>query len=490
MKTLRSAAKTLAAAAILSLMACACNKEQTETPKDVITTVHVNVSAGIDGSNVKSALIQNGSSRQLVFTSGDALYIRAYITGTDKILAGYLSIDGTPASNSTKAAFNGDLTVYAPDEEGYVASSHTFQTNDPLSECSTESGEEYELESVAVTKGIKSKKGTPMAILVHNGSEFYCNEYDKSGYYASGNIAATVEELMTSRLEITGNYDASAHRFNLGIDNEEDRCTAIFDVNVTAGLSPNTTYGVLYLYGSSEDSLYGSEALGEITTDSNGSVKFACAVNAQTDNLYHAIRFETTTRWMLISLGNKTLTDKIYKISRVAYEDPDTPIRPTITDEPANSIVYIGREIQASNYGQPLSFTISGKSRHYCIDIHDCTNCTVKLRNLTAYYNNSFKFIEASVDLTIDVEGDNTIIYPGNNYAISNRYRGDIHVTGNGTLTITSKDRYTCGGIEGNNYYGSWQIDDLAADGTTITVTDFTDNGDGTYTRTFNVTTP
>lgn len=478
MNTSRLTAKSLAAAAIFSIMACACSKEPAETPNENITTVHVNVSAGIDSSMVKSAVRENGTIRGLTFTAGDSLYVRAAIAGTDKILVGFLGIDGTPGSNVTNAVFEGDLTVYAPDKDkNYYSSYYSFSDSNPLLECT------------AVTHTSGSQE--PMAVLVHRGtsSKFQIDYYSKRGYYGYGKTASTINDLMVSILKIGGNYDVVNKRFDLGVINEDDQCTAMLDVTVTGGLAANTEYSVYYLSGSTEDDANYSEILGTITSDSNGAAKFACAAHAQTGTLYHSIRFINDSDWRYIMLGEKALANKVYKISRAASVTQSDAIRPTITDYPENTIHDIGTTIQASNFEKPLSFTVSGFSRHYSISVSDYTTCTVKLRNLTAYYNNSGHFLSSTRDITIDIEGENVLICPSCDWAISNRWYGDIHVTGNGTLTIVNATQWKCGGIAGNNFYGSWLIDGLAADGTTIDVTDYTQNSDGTYIRTFHVST-
>ena len=104
----------------------------------------------------------------------------------------------------------------------------------------------------------------------------------------------------------------------------------------------------------------------------------------------------------------------------------------------------------------------------------------------------AYLFGTKSAGFTVRLIGDNYISCPYAQFCIDagRHYNGTVYLTGNGTLTVTSQDHFTVGGIEGKNSYGNYSSpEDLAAPGSTVTVSGYTENGDGTYTRTYTVTT-
>ena len=118
---------------------------------------------------------------------------------------------------------------------------------------------------------------------------------------------------------------------------------------------------------------------------------------------------------------------------------------------------------------------------------------TLRLNNLTATNNDPSPFFNiASNDdnLTLDITGTNTITCEQTTYCFSTN-SGNLKLSGNGTLTVRSKTEY---GLHGANYAydggaGGYDVDQLPATGYTVTRSTPTDNGDGTYTCTYTVTT-
>ena len=103
----------LALGAAMTMVSCQREELIVETTEETgVSKVTVTAGAGI--VQTKSAVVKVGTIRSLSFTTGDRLYVRGLITGTDpqKIVAGYLDIEGTPDEGATHADFSGDLSVY------------------------------------------------------------------------------------------------------------------------------------------------------------------------------------------------------------------------------------------------------------------------------------------------------------------------------------------------------------------------------------------
>lgn len=127
--------------------------------------------------------------------------------------------------------------------------------------------------------------------------------------------------------------------------------------------------------------------------------------------------------------------------------------------------------------------SLSGNSLGYGFWLQQ--NATVRLNDFTGTYPVTDNiFLEGDGNLTIEVNGTNSIVN-ANDYAGICTYMGDVKLCGNGTLSITSNDENHYG-IEADNYDGS-DVSVLAALGHTVTRSDMTDNGDGTYTWTYTV---
>ena len=137
-----------------------------------------------------------------------------------------------------------------------------------------------------------------------------------------------------------------------------------------------------------------------------------------------------------------------------------------------------------SNYG-PAEIAISGTSTGYRFSM--AQESTIKLNGLTATYKSN-PFITTSSPLTLDISGANSITCKSSTWAIS--VSGSVlRLSGSGTLTVTvdNADNY---GLYAVNYYEPYHFSDvstLAAPGYTVTRSDRTDNGDGTYTWTYTV---
>ena len=479
----------MAAAIIIGTASCSSDDSITEQPTQqptlVAKPVYITVGAGINDGLTRSAVVNESGQRTLTFTAGDRLYVYGYISGEgggesklapkpkrriaegdSKILAGYLNIDGTPVAGATTATFSGNLTVWEQGEEPwdpYTESSYDFTTNDPLSECSALS-----------------------AILVHKdaGSSFVVVDQDQRGYYWNGNLAATVDALMTTSFNIEGRYDKVNKRFSLAMDDEYGS-SPIFNCTVTSGLTANAVYEVSLLAGANTSSVREYGSMGTVTANSSGGVSFACTDKVGKDSRYYAIRFKNTSvtgDWKRINLGTKALASKIYNISRAASVDPDAPTTPTITGATYTTPNENGDSRIDGNNGA-LTFSIAGKSRGVGFTIENCTSATVTLINLDAKFETSF--LDGENDITIVLDGNSTITGQVGGtcisaYGLSAKLK--LKTTGNTqTLTVTSDLCEYCGiygrtnystDTSSNNYETTTECDvsaQLAASGFTVT---------------------
>lgn len=501
----------LVMAAALTMGMTACSSEDNvieeqqpqqpeQQPTQAVGKVHVSVGAGIDSNTTRSAVVKENGTRTLTFTTGDKLYIYGYLSdeggegsdepkafkamtrggGGSKILAGYLEIDGTPEPGATTATFSGDLTVWCMGEEPweYVESSYDFTTEDPLGECST-----------------------VRAILVHKdaGSSFVVRP-EKDGYYENGNLAATVDALMTTSFYISGTYDSEHQHFPLAIDDEYGSAP-IFNCTVTGGLTANAEYEVTLLDGADASSVGGFGSMGTVTANSSGGVSFACTSKVSKEIRYYAIRFKNTAvadDWKRISLGTKALESKVYNISRAASADPDAPAIPTITGATYTTPNENGHSWIDGN-GGTLTFSMAGTSRGVGFNMQNYTSATVTLSNLDAKFDNTF--LGGENDITIVLDGNSTITARDGGSCIFVAYNvyderySNLKLKGNGTLTVTVGNDPLCGLCgynynEGNNNNSTTtQVDvseQLAAEGFTVIRSARSESG-GKYTWTYTV---
>lgn len=131
---------------------------------------------------------------------------------------------------------------------------------------------------------------------------------------------------------------------------------------------------------------------------------------------------------------------------------------------------------------------MSGTSIGYGFSFDDGgTSTTVNLNGLNATYAESESFIYSqSGPLTLNLTGSNSISC--SNYYEAIYSKGDLKLSGNGTLTVTA-NATSYYGLIGSNYKNGSNSDAsvLAADGYTVTRSDVTNNQDGTYTWTYTV---
>ena len=313
----------LAIAAALTMGATGCSNDdmavEEAQPTTATGTIQVTVGAGIgDGMATRSAVDYNTSKKQrtLQFSTGDKLYVRGDIGEllTDansvqyyaKIAAGYLDVTAIDPSDPTRATFSGTLSIYKANTDiiniigsGIIGSgtesfifmgdywaptTHEFSTDNPLGECT------------GVT-----------ATLVHAGNEgnFGVDAF-RVGSFGNDVMATDVNALMTSALTVSGNYSSGS--FTLSATQP------VMNWNIS-GLAAGT-YNVYYKYGTTE-SLDHAFNVGTITSD--GTAAFASLGAAGTN--YQALHFVPDDRideFYKVNLGQKTLTGKVYNVTREA----------------------------------------------------------------------------------------------------------------------------------------------------------------------------
>jgi len=454
-------AAVLAAAVTFSMGSCQ-KENKIETHAETTTPgIHVTVGAGI--VDTKSDVVTAGNGvRTLVFTSGDKLSVYGSLTlnlgdgEASCMLVGDLDIAniGTPA---TSATFEGDLTLYKLIGTSTGLSqeevSYDFGTNNPLDLCTSAE-----------------------ALLVHEGTSVFPGSMPGPGRYFE-QIASTVDDLMKTCLNVSGNYDTSSQSFSLSASgtNNSDDALPIFNCTIS-GLAANTPYEICLLFGENANDESGNMVLGGKSSDGMGQLTFACyaSINS-TKPYYYAFRFKNGNNWMRAELGTKQLESKVYNITRTASADPASPVMPTITGT-QGTVKDLSIEYEGSS---DVDVTISGTSASYYFKFN-VPSATLHLDNLSASSSYGHSFIVSYSDMFIELSGTNSIITRGENCidAFGNKLWLSCS-GGSATLTLTYDEGKS--GINAGNSAA------LAAPGYGVDVTTV-DNGDGTKTSTYTVT--
>ena len=157
--------------------------------------------------------------------------------------------------------------------------------------------------------------------------------------------------------------------------------------------------------------------------------------------------------------------------------------------------------VYSPNNGKPIEFRISENCNGY--GFYVSSNSIIHLKDLTAimFEKNINRFIWTIADMNLDINGENSIICDKDgDDAIPVKCGGNLKLSGNGALTVTSYNAEKCG-VWGNNYnakdpsnYNNYEntgeLDvskQIAAEGYTVIRSARTDNADGTYTWTYTV---
>lgn len=287
---------------------------------------------------------------------------------------------------------------------------------------------------------------------------------------------------------------------------------AIFRLKFTDGTNPITVKSLLimsttgsyiaYYSPFKEDNRYSGDRIG-VSPASATSDYLYVAVCINESGAPSELTFTVTDNAGKVYSATKAAPTGGFKNGKYYYSSDAIPltfqmqlVAPTVTwtsvkdgsVEPDINNMYIvnGPWVESiSNYG-PAEIAISGTSTGYRFSM--AQESTIKLNGLTATYESN-PFITTSSPLTLDISGANSITCKSSTWAISVSGSGVLRLSGNGTLTVTvdNAENY---GLYAVNYKDSYQFSDvstLAAPGYTVTRSDRTDNGDGTYTWTYTV---
>jgi hypothetical protein len=471
-------------AASVTLAMSSCQKENNvEEPRqhevdapETTSGIHVNVGAGI--VDTKSAVVTDGDgNRTLTFTSGDQLYVRANLQrdfgngNVDCVLTGYLDI-ATIGDGATSATFEGDLSLYKYESWTPELTSYDFGTDNPLDLCTS-----------------------ARAVLVHEGTS--TSFTPGIGYFEQ--VAPTVEELMTTCLNVSGDYDKASSSFSLSAVGTSGDVLPVFNCTIS-GLTPNTPYEVYLLIGNNAEDASGNMALGGKTSDGMGQLTFACyySISAGTP-YYYAFRFKDGNNWMRAELGTKQLQSKVYNINRTAVADPASPVMPNVTGTAGTWNTDL-----SVYYSDVADITISGTSKGYYFNVF--AGGTVRLDNLSASYHVN-PFIHSRAGLNIVLTGDNSIsskscdcIQVFSDVNGNNKHEVRLSCTGSSATLSLTYDGSGVWGITADNYEhepldGSYNpvivsnqpVPELAETGYSVELTTV-HNSDGTWTSTYTVT--
>ena len=282
----------IAAGLVMTTASCSSENDLTETPnveQPQVTTngVQITVGAGFDDASTRSAVVIDGTKHVLTFTDDDKLYVYGDID-ENKVIAGYLNMNGAPTNENKSAQFTGnygtDLKAYSWNGTQYAETSHSFSTADILGECSN----------------VK-------AVLVDANSTFTVDptlqSYKMCGTFAGS--APTVDDLMTKGLEVKGDYVSASHSFTLSNNNTIFNCTF-------SGLTPSTTYKVCQALSNTNFTFY------SFTTDANGAgtIAFIADVNSVNNTWYISVCKSNGDEVGDIPLGTRSFESKIYNVSR------------------------------------------------------------------------------------------------------------------------------------------------------------------------------
>ena len=410
------------------------------TAQTQATVIRVTVGAGIsDGeATTRSTVDYNTTTktRTLQFTAGDKLYVWRELAGdVTKYLAGVLTMkEGSPTDGGTQASFEGELAVY--DGTGAPAS-YDFQGGNPLAGAT----------ATLLHAGMKETDA--------EGGDYSIDGATKALTFADATgVAATVEELMTKGLVVSGLYDAENDRFPLSATQPILNCTI-------AGLEAGVSYKVDYIYGATAAMSDHTKTLAASMTATSGTLTFAFI--AETGDKFHGIRLTNT--WVDVydvmedvSLGHKSFTSKVYNATRTAVHVPQTIDLSTASNT-----------IWARN-GDVLTGTMSNS---YHVEIVDGATVTLSGVNIS----NRDNPIVCLANAVIVLEGDNSITADRTGIQTWADYReGDavptLEIKGTGSLNVTASGQ--CAAIGSPNYRNSSQAvscGNITISGGTVTAT-------------------
>lgn len=478
------------------LTSCSSDDDVTQTAPQGVSTIHVSVGASVDNagtrSTVETVTVGGKTTRTLQFTTGDQLYVYGKITDIgvfpEKYIAGFLDNQATE-NGTTEATFSGDLTVYK-----------MTATYNP----ETEQNDNYKLVPDTYDFGNNDPLAGTTATLFHDraSGNMFIDPDLKQVCFNEAAIGSSVDDLMTSLLEVKAEYNTSTKDFSLSPASGCIVGCTITDMPVTG------YFTVSYWSGSSLSNLTKQTERELYKQDADRPFPFAF-FGKTGGNYYHQVRIESenyATR--VIDLGRKTLTagsgtNKIYNVSR-SWDTFSITSNTSAVPSPVND-----NNVSAYTFTSSCNINVSGAGDDKRIVLQGAENFVniegLTVTNTTSDYANGgfivlYNYPGDDVAATISVKGNNSITCMAEEAIIDGNGDNTVKFCGNGTLTVTSRSQYNCG-IYASNYNTSnnqnteaGQCDvseQLAATGCRVIRSARTYNSaNGTYTWTYTVSTP
>lgn len=425
-KQLKTILSALAIAVALLAVNTACTSDdvpeqpqQPDTPSTGGITITVGAGISDDVAQVRSVVAMEDGKRALHFTDGDQLYVYGYLP-SDYYLVGALDIDASSISASGKSAdFSGTIKVYDSGNKDVTDTYHFSDPSDPLADCVSANAHLFHQDMKASIYTIQANH-----TLVYNTAQAF---------------ATDVETLMTTVLEVSGNYNESTKRFSLGSTDAILNCTL-------SGLTASTDYKVKFNSDASPVATY------DFSTDANGigTIAFVSSDGSHA-RILNILQSDGTTPVGDINLGTLNFTAKVYNVMRNwLYPDFRTP-----TD-----LATVATPYTAKN-GEILTGILGGGAANTG-NVKIAAGATVVLHNveITSVDKSSGKQYAG-----IDCEGNATIVLSG-----INKVKGGaadkpaIYIPQDNTLTLRGSgsleaDGTGCGaGIGGGRIYNCGNI--------------------------------
>ena len=278
----------LALGAAMAISVVSCQKEEPaapEIPDTSVKGVTITIGAGIDDGLTKSAVNQDGSTRSLIFTVYDQLYVFGEIDDETRV-AGLLDMkDGTLSLDGKSAQFTGTIKAY---DVGGSVKTYDFGGSDPLALC---------VKTAATGTLVQYGNSDIGAVIISNGTEPQIH-YDAM-------VADDVNTLMEKGLFVHGAYNSSEHSFALSTEVPIFNCTI-------GGLTASTYYrAYLKKDGSGNDGVL-------FQTNASGVGAFAFGTGLFGNGAYTVEIKDNNTSTLAgtIDLGTRSFTSKVYNLSR------------------------------------------------------------------------------------------------------------------------------------------------------------------------------
>ena len=472
-----AAALLTGAVAVSGLTACSSSDDNilgeqpaTEQPA-AVKTYRVSIPASFGGDEGQTRAVSfDGTTSTTTFTTSEKVYV--YNATNDEMMDGYLTPTDISADGKS-CNLTGELT-------GTVESGNSLQLFYNLTSVNTDKEDDF-YKYYTYFKYIDNQDGTPSGVT--DGAE------------ATVTVSSYTDGVLTTTGKAKFKNLQSMFRFQF-IDESSSA------ISVKA-LRIQSSRGALIAY------------YFPLNTDvPNSWDNYAVTLGTATmDYIYVAMRIEESrsvgdvlTFTVTDGKGNEYKGTKAapaggfkngkyyYNSSAIQLTKQAPRVKPTITwtsvDEDQNKEP--NEYNQYDVYGpwngsgyDPSVITISGTSTGYYFSMK--FGATIHLSSLTATYDESSEFIYSKGNLNLDISGANSITCKNKDQAII--VEGTLKLSGNGTLTVTSKYLARYGLYASSNYSDSsnFNLSILAADGYTVTRSAVTNNGNGTYTWTYTV---